>query len=120
MTFENRRRLGRHSAASAAAVPEGLWRALAMFVFVALAFALLPSFAFADVGGLQSNVESLIDDWSTALIAIGIAIVVLAVLFVGFRIMFRGGMEGMWTPVLGAIIVGNAALIAGGLTSFSG
>ncbi|OBV30140.1 conjugal transfer protein TraC [Helicobacter sp. CLO-3] len=81
-----------------------------------LAILLLPSFAFA-AGGLD-KVNSLMSVVSTALYAVGVVVLTIAIMWAGFKIMFQGQtLREVAPPLLGGILVGAASGIAGLLIS---
>ena len=64
------------------------------------------------LGGVQTRVVTTLTGWQTLLIAAGLFVIVLAVIFVGLALAFRSrGMEGLWGVVFGAFIAGNAVTI---------
>ncbi|WP_288644406.1 TrbC/VirB2 family protein [uncultured Helicobacter sp.] len=82
-------------------------------VFVVLLSAFLsPNIAFA-AGGL-SKVDSLMSSISSALYAVGVVVLTIAIMWAGFKIMFQGQtLREVAPPLLGGILIGAASGIAG-------
>ncbi len=79
-------------------------------------FLLLPSFAFC-AGGLD-KVNSLMNSISSALYAVGVIVLTIAIMWAGFKIMFQGQtLREVAPPLLGGILIGAASSIAGFLIS---
>ncbi|WP_395149038.1 TrbC/VirB2 family protein [uncultured Helicobacter sp.] len=81
-------------------------------VFIVLLSALLPNTAFA-AGGL-AKVDSLMNNISNALVAVGVIVFTIAVMWAAFKIMFQNQVLREVAPVLiGGILFGSASAIAG-------
>ena len=75
-----------------------------------LMFLLLPNLMFGD--GLD-KVDSLLESISTALYAVGVVVLTIAIMWAGFKIMFQGQtLREVAPPLLGGILVGAASGIA--------
>jgi type IV secretion system protein VirB2 len=62
----------------------------------------------------MSKAQSIMDEVSTGLIALGLVTVTIAVMFVGFRMIFRAAQWADLAPVFwGGLLVGGASTIAG-------
>jgi len=74
-----------------------------------LAFVLSTSMSFA---GLE-KAQTLMDNVSTALTALSLATVTVAILWVGYKVLFTGAaLRDMGSTILGAVIIASAAQIA--------
>lgn len=65
----------------------------------------------ASAAGLPAIITAL-TKFQAFLIIAGALLVVYAVIFIGWRIMFGEGMRGAWHVPVGAVIAGNAVVIA--------
>jgi type IV secretion system protein VirB2 len=86
----------------------------------ALMFALLTAPAFAGAGGgissAMQKAKSLVEEANTGLMALGVTVVTIAVMFVGFRMIFRAGQWADLAPIFwGGLLVGGSATVAGAL-----
>lgn len=88
------------------------WRLLA----VSAGMGLLTSPALAGVSAGLAKAKTILDEANTGLMALGVVVVTIAILFVGFRMIFRNAQWADLAPVFwGGLLVGGAATIAGGL-----
>ncbi len=72
--------------------------------------------ALAGVSAGLAKAKSILDEANTGLMALGVVVVTIAILFVGFRMIFRNAQWADLAPVFwGGLLVGGAATIAGGL-----
>ena len=70
--------------------------------------------ALAQDGGILGNASSILQKVATALKALGVIILTLALMWTGYQIMWKSAkFQEIATPVIGGIIVGSAAVIAG-------
>jgi len=79
------------------------------FVLLFAGLLLVPDIAFAQLGTVKSTLESI----QTALTAISLITVTLAILYVGYKVLFGGQSFKELSPVIiGAIVIASAAEIA--------
>jgi type IV secretion system protein VirB2 len=72
----------------------------------------LSSPAFA--GGGFGRVQEVFDDVNNVLIAAGVSIMTMAILWCGYKVTFRGAsFEDISKPLIGGIILGTAPVLAG-------
>lgn len=84
---------------------------LSIMIFAALASS--PQLAFA-AGGIGSNVNSLFQTILDNMTTVGAVICTISLVWAGFKIMFLGvSLRELGGPLIGAIVVGAAAWIAG-------
>lgn len=83
----------------------------------AVAAALSTSFgAHAGISGAMGKATTLLTEVSTGLTALGVIVVTIAILFVGFRMIFRNAQWADLAPIFwGGLLVGGAATLAGAL-----
>jgi len=75
-----------------------------------MAFAVMTQMAAA--GGLD-KVNTLMNNVSTALQALSLATITVAILWVGYKVLFAGvALRDMGSTILGAVIIASAAQIA--------
>jgi type IV secretion system protein VirB2 len=73
----------------------------------------LSSPAFAGGGGF-GRVTTVFDNINGVLIAAGVSIMTMAILWCGYRVTFRGAsFEDISKPMIGGIILGTAPVLAG-------
>lgn len=86
-------------------------------VFIAILVTLmLPNLTFG-AGGLD-KVNTLMSSISSALYAVGVVVLTIAIMWAGFKIMYQGQtLREVAPPLLGGILVGAASGIAGLLIS---
>jgi type IV secretion system protein VirB2 len=73
----------------------------------------LSSPAFAGGGGF-GRVQEVFDDVNNVLIAAGVSIMTMAILWCGYKVTFRGAsFEDISKPLIGGIILGTAPVLAG-------
>lgn len=92
-TFRHLARLGAFAAATAACAP-----------------------AMAGVAAGMAKASTLLGEVSSGLTALGLIVVTIAILFVGFRMIFRNAQWADLAPVFwGGLLVGGASALAGAL-----
>lgn len=86
-------------------------RLFSIMIFTALAAS--PELALA-AGGIGSNVNSLFQTILDNMTTVGAVICTISLVWAGFKIMFLGvSLRELGGPLIGAIVVGAAAWIAG-------
>jgi len=84
---------------------------------LAAALTILTSPAFAGAPGFD-RVNTVFTNVNTALIAAGVAIMTMAILWCGYKITFKGAsFEDISKPLIGGIVLGAAPTLAGFLMS---
>lgn len=80
---------------------------LKSFLAISMALASSPAFAQLERG------TSMLNSVSTWLLSIGVVTLTIALMFVGFRMMFQSAQWKDVAPVFGGVLIGAAAGIAG-------
>lgn len=81
-----------------------------------LAFTTLDAFAGAGVSAAMQKGQTILGDVSSGLTALGIIVVTIAVMFVGYRMLFGGAHWRDLAPIFwGGLLIGGAATVAGAL-----
>lgn len=81
-----------------------------------LAFTALDAFAGAGVSAAMQKGQTILSDVSSGLTALGIIVVTIAIMFVGFRMLFGGAHWRDLAPIFwGGLLIGGAAAGAGAL-----
>ena len=81
-----------------------------------LAATAVDSFAGAGVSAAMQKGQTILSDVSAGLTALGIIVVTIAVMFVGYRMLFGGAHWKDLAPIFwGGLLIGGAATVAGAL-----
>ena len=74
---------------------------------------------FGEATGLD-GLKTIVGDFATDIIAIASAIIVIAIIWAGFKVAFGAGWADVSNVVMGSLIIGSAGIIAGLLLGDSG
>lgn len=81
-----------------------------------LAATTIHAFAGAGVSAAMQKGQTILSDVSSGLTALGIIVVTIAVMFVGYRMLFGGAHWKDLAPIFwGGLLIGGAATVAGAL-----